>query len=346
NSLEQSQDSYQEQLDSGLRFRPSARPSWMSGGQPEGNHGALEGYTGFSAVKSGIDQTENLFDELSQFNYFDVPKVRSIESDQIVEESPTGMVADEMGDAFGYRLSEDALRPTVDDEFQALQKDLLPEESLAHLHRLEAKQVELEDFDAMKTIPPPSGARAYIQPEVALPQQVTQLDPYATRLTPTAYQSDLARGRASTQPIPVAPHITQPISPPPAAPVYRQTAQNKPPRKKGSAGRVILILIILFLLVMLGVAAFAFYKYTQIAKTLPDVNDLQYRASQFETTRILDRNGNVLYEIIDPSAGKRTWVPLDRISPNLIAATIATEDKEYYNHPGFDLLALGRALWT
>src|SRR5690606_20785068 len=42
---------------------------------------------------------------------------------------------------------------------------------------------------------------------------------------------------------------------------------------------------------------------------------------------------------------KRTYVPLDKISPYLIAATIATEDKEYYNHPGFDLMALARALW-
>ncbi len=79
---------------------------------------------------------------------------------------------------------------------------------------------------------------------------------------------------------------------------------------------------------------------------LPSVAELRSRASQFETTRILDRRGNILYEINDPNAGKRTYVPLEKISPYLIAATIATEDKEYYNHPGFDLLALARALWT
>jgi len=49
--------------------------------------------------------------------------------------------------------------------------------------------------------------------------------------------------------------------------------------------------------------------------------------------------------MVDPSAGKRTYVPLDKISPYLIAATIATEDKEYYNHPGFDIMAVARALW-
>ena len=84
---------------------------------------------------------------------------------------------------------------------------------------------------------------------------------------------------------------------------------------------------------------------TRIARSLPSVSDLQQRTSQFETTRILDRNGNLLYEIVDPNAGRRTYVPLDRISPTLVAATIATEDKDFYSHPGYDLFAIARALW-
>jgi 1A family penicillin-binding protein len=75
------------------------------------------------------------------------------------------------------------------------------------------------------------------------------------------------------------------------------------------------------------------------------VADLRNRASQFETTRILDRNGQPLYEILDPNAGRRTYIPLKDISPNLVAATIATEDKSFYSHPGFDLWGMFRALW-
>jgi penicillin-binding protein 1C len=97
-------------------------------------------------------------------------------------------------------------------------------------------------------------------------------------------------------------------------------------------------------LVLLG-GSIALYQYYSIARTLPSVSDLRERASQFETTRILDRNGNVLYEIIDPSAGRRTYVPLERISPTVVAATIATEDKDFYSHPGFDPWAITRALW-
>ena len=85
------------------------------------------------------------------------------------------------------------------------------------------------------------------------------------------------------------------------------------------------------------------FEYYRIASSLPSIDDLRSHAAQFETTRILDRDGNVLYEILDPNAGRRTYVPLDKISPYLVAATIATEDQEYYSHPGFDPAAIARA---
>jgi penicillin-binding protein 1C len=98
----------------------------------------------------------------------------------------------------------------------------------------------------------------------------------------------------------------------------------------------------LVLLTLAGVA-FALYQYAAIATTLPSVADLRTQASQFETTRILDAEGNLLYEILDPTAGRRTYVRLQDISPYLVAATIATEDEEFYNHPGFNIAAIARA---
>ena len=105
--------------------------------------------------------------------------------------------------------------------------------------------------------------------------------------------------------------------------------------------------MLVFILVALGLAmaAVGIYEYYSIAAGLPSVSDLQQRASQFETTRIFDRNGDVLYEILDPQAGRRTYVPLNEISPTLVAATIATEDKDFYTHGGFDSLAIVRAFW-
>ncbi len=61
----------------------------------------------------------------------------------------------------------------------------------------------------------------------------------------------------------------------------------------------------------------------------------------FQTTRIYDRNGVLLAELSDE--GRRTWVPLERISPNLIDATIATEDATFYQNTGIDPLRIAGA---
>lgn len=95
-------------------------------------------------------------------------------------------------------------------------------------------------------------------------------------------------------------------------------------------------------LIALGVAV---YSYWSIARTLPSVDDLSAHASQFETTRVYDAKNNLLYQIVDPQAGRRTHVPLEKISPYLIAATIATEDQYFYSHPGFDPIGIVRAIY-
>ena len=107
------------------------------------------------------------------------------------------------------------------------------------------------------------------------------------------------------------------------------------------------LVIAVFALVILGlcIGSVLVYQYYSIASTLPDVSELKNRTSQFQTTRILDRNGQPLFELLDPNAGRRNYVPLENISPYLIAATIATEDKEFYSNPGFDPVAIARALW-
>jgi penicillin-binding protein 1C len=214
----------------------------------------------------------------------------------------------------------------------------------------------IQGSDDIPTIPPqPEDQPQVSEPEPEpLPQAVEVVDPHATVLASTAFANNVDRAKEGTQPVVTSQtqpkKITPQTKPEPAVGGNGKKAKKaKPPKngkKSGCFGRTLLIGAIVFLLVMMGVAAFAIYKYFDIAKTLPAVDELQNRASQFETTRILDRNGNILYEIVDPNAGKRTYVPLERISPYLIAATIATEDKEYYNHPGFDLVALARALYT
>ena len=54
----------------------------------------------------------------------------------------------------------------------------------------------------------------------------------------------------------------------------------------------------------------------------------------FQTTRILDRRGVPIAELW--REGRRTWVPLKRISRHLIDATIAVEDSTFYVNTGVD----------
>jgi penicillin-binding protein 1C len=62
----------------------------------------------------------------------------------------------------------------------------------------------------------------------------------------------------------------------------------------------------------------------------------------FQTTRLYDRHGVLLAELMDE--GRRTWVALDKISPHLIDATIATEDATFYANSGIDPFRIVRAL--
>jgi 1A family penicillin-binding protein len=62
------------------------------------------------------------------------------------------------------------------------------------------------------------------------------------------------------------------------------------------------------------------------------------------STLIYDRNGRLLYEIMDPHGGKNQPVPLHEIPIHLQQATIATEDATFYENPGVDPLAIVRAI--
>ena len=168
-----------------------------------------------------------------------------------------------------------------------------------------------------------------------LPRRVDELDMDGTRVTPVAYeQNSRPRNGApvSTSRVPPAPPLNPPIQRPsqphpPSTPRTNTTGWR--PEYSGCLVRALIVALFGVIVLMLMGGSALLFSYYSIARTLPSVEDLQNRASQFETTRILDRNGNLLYEILDPNAGRRTYVPLDKISPALVAATIATEDKEF-----------------
>ncbi len=173
-----------------------------------------------------------------------------------------------------------------------------------------------------------------------LPRRVDQVDLGSTRVTPAAYEPASRQRNGTSQSRNAS--VPRPSQPPPSHPKFSLNISEW----GGCLARAFIwSLFGLVILAIIGASALMI-SYYRIARTLPTVDDLKSRTSQFETTRILDRNGNPLYEILDPNAGRRTYVPLDKISPALLAATIATEDKDFYTHPGFDPWALIRALWV
>jgi membrane peptidoglycan carboxypeptidase len=60
---------------------------------------------------------------------------------------------------------------------------------------------------------------------------------------------------------------------------------------------------------------------------------------------ISDRQGRLLLEVIDPNGSKNVPLSLADIPLACQQATIATEDRRFYSHPGVDFLAILRAAW-
>ncbi|MBU1751833.1 MAG: PBP1A family penicillin-binding protein [Chloroflexi bacterium] len=102
-------------------------------------------------------------------------------------------------------------------------------------------------------------------------------------------------------------------------------------------------MLLLVLLLCLGIGG-TFSVYAYYAATLPSPEALSGR-TLFVSTKIFDRHGTLLYEVFDPTGGRRTIVPISRISPYLQYATVATEDSTFYSNLGVDPKGIARAFW-
>ena len=108
-----------------------------------------------------------------------------------------------------------------------------------------------------------------------------------------------------------------------------------------SLGSTVLSLLVVFLsLSSAGVyAAFRFYNDTQY-KYIPRVATLHDLLPK-DNLKMYDSRGVFLGQLTDQ--GVHTTVTLDNISPDVIDATISTEDKNFWTNPGIDILRIIRA---
>ncbi len=60
---------------------------------------------------------------------------------------------------------------------------------------------------------------------------------------------------------------------------------------------------------------------------------------------ILDRHGELLRQVLSDEAGRCRWVKLEEVSPYLVKATLAAEDRHFFTHPGISGSAVIRAVF-
>jgi penicillin-binding protein 1C len=81
------------------------------------------------------------------------------------------------------------------------------------------------------------------------------------------------------------------------------------------------------------------------AGALPDFATVKSHHVSSEA-RLLDLNGELLTELrVDPKIRRLDWIPVERFSPALKSALIASEDKRFYEHAGVDWQAFAGAMW-
>lgn len=132
----------------------------------------------------------------------------------------------------------------------------------------------------------------------------------------------------------------------PTSPYYQPPPA--PPRRRGCSCLSRLFLLVLFLLIMAGfalaggAAALVYARLNaEIEEGIVALDQVRDR-EVFETTRIYDRDGELLWEIF--GEGKRTRVSLAEIPLILQQATIAVEDDTFYENIGLDAPSLAAAL--
>src|SRR5436190_11481074 len=104
--------------------------------------------------------------------------------------------------------------------------------------------------------------------------------------------------------------------------------------------RLVSILLILFLL---GFASFAFGMVAAVARQIPSC-DPSGVPQEVDGHIYTDDDHAILATL--RGSQSRILVPLSEIAPVMQQATVAVEDKRFYQHHGVDLRGIGRAIWA
>jgi penicillin-binding protein 1C len=134
--------------------------------------------------------------------------------------------------------------------------------------------------------------------------------------------------------------------------IMMRSRRERRKRAQGGAGKLamrlggcmVLVVVFSIALTLVGGIGTVVGVYGYYAKDLPDPNEIVTAQEDFETTKIYDRTGQtLLMEVIDPRRGDRTLLPIEQIPEDFRNATIALEDKTFYENLGIDPQGIARA---
>ncbi|MCK6576991.1 MAG: penicillin-binding protein [Anaerolineae bacterium] len=218
-------------------------------------------------------------------------------------------------------------------------------------------------FDGDQTMPTTT-----ITDDAWVPRQVPIQDPEATipgtggiflnadQATTPAQPVDLGAtvpGRAYTEvTVPAAPYVPQydsvaaPVQAPviPDANLYQRAVE----RQRQNTARTIAIVaalaagLIFVIGTILVIGAVLYYNSLADPYRSAIVALANYQP-QFQTARILAADGSLIAELTSAQGGARTKIPLSQMSPEIIHAVVSIENERFFEDPGFDVVAIGRA---
>lgn len=113
--------------------------------------------------------------------------------------------------------------------------------------------------------------------------------------------------------------------------------------KQKGTNLVITILWSLFGIGVLAVVLFVILVSHGIIGYMPDIEQLQNPIDKY-ASQVISEDGVVLGSFAR-AGGNRLYVDYSELSPELVNALIATEDKRFKDHTGFDLRGVFRVIW-
>ncbi|MBZ0281327.1 MAG: transglycosylase domain-containing protein [Anaerolineae bacterium] len=129
------------------------------------------------------------------------------------------------------------------------------------------------------------------------------------------------------------------------SPIYAGASARERERTISTVLRLALVGIGAVVLLAACGLGFVLTQYNSLASEyLDDVAALANYKPGFQTAKILDVNGDLIAELNSQDGGARTTVPLDRISPFMVHAVVSLENERFFDDPGWDWIAIGRAV--